>query len=141
MRYLRMVLLCSALLMPLMHFGQLQPCTLGIGTGDTEVIMQVFKLNEEQKLKAEEWAAEYQQHSRLIEEEVAQLFKSHPQQSPKELQDMALKYDSLRAHLVGISRGYDQKLIGLFDQRQYEVYVKLCNEVIRRPLTPAEDME
>ncbi|MCE2612722.1 hypothetical protein LVD13_07040 [Flavobacteriaceae bacterium D16] len=136
MRYQVFGLLCVGLLFPNLHFGQLQDCTLGIGNKDTEVIFQVFKLNEEQKVIAEALASEYQKDSRLIQEQVDDLFESHPQQTPEDLQKMAKKFDSLKIRLIDMSRSYDQKLVSLFDQKQFEVYLQLCNEVRRKPLTP-----
>ena len=136
MRYQVFGLLCAGLLIPNLHFGQLQDCTLGIGNKDTEVIFQVFKLNEEQKVIAEALASEYQKDSRLIQEQVDDLFESHPQQTPEDLQKMAKKFDSLKIRLIDMSRSYDQKLVSLFDQKQFEVYLQLCNEVRRKPLTP-----
>lgn len=138
MRYQLLGLLCVGLLLPKMVFGQLQDCTLGIGNKDTEVIFQVFKLNEEQKVLAEALAAEYQKDSRFIQEQVDELFESHPQGTPEDLQKMARKFDSLKVQLIDMSRSYDQKLVSLFDQKQYEVYLQLCNEVRRKPLAPEQ---
>ena len=123
MRYRVMGLLCVGLLLPRMFFGQLQDCTLGIGNKDTEVIFQVFKLNEEQKVLAEALAAEYQKDSRLIQEQVDELFESHPQGTPDDLQKMARKFDSLKVQLIDMSRSYDQKLVSLFNQKQYDTII------------------
>lgn len=139
MRYQVLSLLFAAMLIPSLLFGQLQDCTLGIGNKDTEVIFKVFKLNEEQMALAEALASEYQKSSRLIQEQVDQLFESHPQRTPEDLQKMAQKFDSLKVELTSMSRSYDRKLVGLFDQKQYEVYLQLCNEVMRKPLTPPEN--
>ena len=139
MRYGLLVLLFTALLIPNLQYGQLQDCTLGLGNKDTEVIFQVFKLNEEQKVIAEALAAEYKTNSRLIQDQVDELFESHPQGTPEDLQRMAQKFDSLKVQLTSMSRSYDQKLIGLFDQKQYVVYLQLCREVMRKPLTPSQN--
>ncbi len=115
-------------------YTQAADCTLGLGGKDTEVIIQVFQLNGEQQVKLDMWVAEYQLSSRLIQEEIDQLLASHPQKTPEDLHNMAQKYNTLKTKLFGISRGYDRKLIGLFNQQQYEVYLKLCNEVNRKPM-------
>ena len=138
MFYRVLCLLCATLLFPNLQFGQMQDCTLGLGNKDTEVIFKVFKLNEEQQALAEAMAAEYRTNSRLIQDQVDQLFDSHPQQTPEDLQKMAQKFDSLKVQLTSMSRNYDRKLVGLFDQKQYEVYLQLCNEVMRKPLAPAQ---
>ncbi|MCX2720500.1 hypothetical protein [Lentiprolixibacter aurantiacus] len=132
-------LVCVVLLIPKLHFGQMQDCTLGIGNKDTEVIYQVFKLSGEQQVVAEALAAEYQKNSRLIQEEVDLLFESHPQATPEDLQKMAKKFDSLKVALTTMSRTFDQKLVGIFNEKQYEVYLQLCNEVMRKPLVPYRD--
>ena len=139
MRYGLIKLFCAVLLCSNLSFGQLQDCTLGIGNKDTEVIYQVFKLSEEQKVVAKALAAEYQKNSLLIQKQVDQLFESHPQGNPEDLQLMARKFDSLKIQLSSMSRSYDQKLLGLFNEKQYEVYLQLCNEVMRKPLRPPQE--
>lgn len=139
MRYGQINLFCAVLLCSNLGFGQLQDCTLGIGNKDTEVIYEVFKLSEEQKVVAEVLAAEYQKNSLLIQKKVDQLFESHPQGNPEDLQLMARKFDSLKIQLSSMSRSYDQKLLGLFNEKQYEVYLQLCNEVMRKPLRPTQE--
>jgi hypothetical protein len=139
MRFQLLVLICVALLIPNLNFGQLQDCTLGIGNKDTELIFKVFKLSEEQQVLAEALASEFQKDSRLIQEQVDQLFDTHPQRTPEDLQDLAKKFDSLKIQLTSMSRAYDQKLLGIFDEKQYEVYVQLCNEVMRQPLKAPQD--
>lgn len=134
-------LICAALLLPNLNFGQLQDCTLGLGNKDTDVIFKVFKLSDEQKILAEALASEYRTNSRLIQDQVDQLFESHPQRTQEDLQRMAQKFDSLKIQLTSMSRSYDQKLVGLFDQKQYEVYLQLCNEVMRRPLRPSQNQK
>ena len=134
MRIRGLIFLLFGMLYTNVQMAQVPDCTLGLGGKDTEIIIQVFHLNKEQKAKLDMWVAEYQLSSRLIQEEVDQLLASHPQKTPEDLQQMAMKYDTLKARLFGISKGYDKKLIALFDQRQYEVYLELCNEVNRRPM-------
>ena len=132
-------LLCAVLLLPNLNYGQLQDCTLGLGNKDTDVIFKVFKLSEEQQALAEAMAAEYRTNSRLIQDEVDLLFESHPQRTQEDLQRMAQKFDSLKIQLTAMSRSYDEKLVGLFNQKQYEVYLQLCNEVMRKPLNPSRN--
>ena len=139
MRYRLLGLLFAGLFLPSLLYGQLQDCTLGLGNKDTEVIFQVFKLNDEQRALAEALAAEYKTNSRLIQDQVDHLFESHPQRTQEDLQRMAKKFDSLKIQLTSMSRNYDQKLVGLFDQKQYEVYLQLCKEVMRRPLAPSQN--
>ena len=127
-------ILLLGLLFTNLSYAQMEDCTLGLGGKDTEVIIQVFQIKGDQRSKLDMWVAEYQKSSRLIQEEVDQLLASHPQKSAEDLQKMAIKYNALKGKLSGISRKYDQKLIALFKERQYEVYLDLCNEVNRRAM-------
>ncbi|MBT8179262.1 MAG: hypothetical protein HKP60_09110 [Eudoraea sp.] len=135
MRIKGSTILLLGLLFAQVNFAQMADCTLGLGGKDTEVIIKVFHLNEEQKSQLDMWVAEYQLSSRLIQEEVDQLLESHPQKTPEDLEKLAVKYNTLKTKLFNISRAYDQQLIALFDQRQYGVYLELCNEVNRKPIS------
>ena len=116
-------------------YGQSSYCTLGLGGKDTEVILQVFQLNAEQQEQTDAWVAEYRIRARLIQEGADSLLTAHPQKTPEDLQQLALKYNILRNELVELSEGYDRKLIAIFNEKQYALYLKLCEEVNRRPFS------
>ena len=122
----------------LLFAQQLEDCTLGLGGKDTETIIKIFQLNEEQQAKMETWSAELQTQNKLIEDQVQELFAKHPQSTPDELNTLAGKYDVLKNKIVTISREYDLKLLTLFNQRQYERYEALCKAAYRRPMTIPE---
>ena len=137
MRIQALTILLLGLLFIKVGYTQTADCTLGLGGKDTEVIKQVFQLSAAQKAQLDTWVVEYRTTSRSIQEEVDQLLASHPQKTPEDLEKMAMKYDTLKAELFGISKGYDQKLLALFNERQYQVYLELCNEVSRKPMRRA----
>jgi len=117
-----------------MSYSQLPDCTLGIGGKDTQVIVQVFQLNEEQLTKMEAWIGELEVENKLLEDQIQKLLADHPQQSHEDLATLAKKYKVLKDQLVAVSKKYDQKLLTLFNERQYQRYIDLCNEAIRQPM-------
>ncbi len=114
--------------------AQSEDCTLGIGGKDSNVIIQVFQLSAEQKVQMEAWAAEFKIQTGEIKAQIQQLFDTHPQKSQEDLEKLSQKYKVLKDKLVESSRGFDKKLISLFNPRQYERYISLCNEAGRRPM-------
>ncbi|MEP0132227.1 MAG: hypothetical protein ABJJ25_04325 [Eudoraea sp.] len=127
---------CSILLLFifLTSMGQTADCTLGIGGKDTETIIKVFQLSEEQLVQMEGWIQELNKSNELIEEQIDVLLDKHPQSNEEELQVLAEKFKPLRAQIIANSRICDQKLIGILNENQYRRYIDLCTEAIRRPL-------
>ncbi|NNF18545.1 MAG: hypothetical protein HKN61_02115 [Flavobacteriaceae bacterium] len=128
------ILFALTLLISNITTGQEQDCTLGIGGKDTSLIVQVFQLNQEQQLKLEEWSGEYQLMQKDHRDRVKKLFDTHPQETPSELLKMSEKFALLKEELVTASKAIDQKLLGIFNERQYMRYIELCEEVARRPM-------
>ena len=116
--------------------AQLPDCTLSIGGKDTDILIQVFQLNEEQKTTMNLWIGELQIQNKLIEDKIKLLFDKHPQGTQEELETLAKKYKVLKDQMLAISKSYDQKLLGLFNPKQYQRYVDLCSEALRKPITP-----
>lgn len=115
-------------------FGQAEDCTLGIGGKDTETIIKVFQLDDEQLVKMEAWIQELKKANEVIEEQIDVLLEKHPQSNEEELQVLAEKFKPLRAQIIANSKIYDQKLVGILNEKQYQRYISLCTEAIRRPL-------
>ena len=123
-------------LLALQSYAQLDDCSLDIGGQDTDVLITVFQLNEKQQSYLNTWRGELSVQARTIEEDIRQLLESHPQSTEADLLNLSNKYAKLKDQLVGLSRNYDQKMLGTFNPRQYEFYIELCNEAMRRPLVP-----
>ena len=115
-------------------FGQAEDCTLGIGGKDTETIIEVFQLDDEQLVKMEAWIQELKKVNEVIEEQIDVLLEKHPQSNEEELQALAEKFKPLRAQIIANSKIYDQKLLGILNAKQYQRYITLCAEAMRRPL-------
>ena len=128
------LLLCG--LMNLNVFAQLDDCSLDIGGQDTEVLISVFQLNDEQQDYLETWRGELSVQVRALEDSIRQLLESHPQSTEADLQNLSAKYAQLKDQLVATTVEYDQKMLGTFNPKQYEFYTELCKEALRRPLAP-----
>ena len=127
---------CSILLFFIFFtsMGQTADCTLGIGGKDTETIIKVFQLNDEQLVQMEAWIQELNKSNELIEEQIDVLLDKHPQSNEEELQTLAEKFKPLRAQIIANSKICDQKLVGILNENQYRRYIDLCTEAMRRPL-------
>ena len=112
-----------------------QDCSLGIGSDNKGIITQIFQLNDEQSGKLEGWKAEMAIETKIIEEEIQFMFDNEPQSTPNELTVLATKYRVLQEKMVNTSMGYDRKLISIFNEKQYERYISLCQEASRKPIT------
>lgn len=117
--------------------GQQADCTLAVGGKDTEVIIQVFQLNEVQQSNLVNWIGELQLYHKEKADEIRLLFDTHPQQTTEELQQLAEKYKNLRDEIEANSKAIDLKLIASFNQKQYERYIALCREAGRQPMVAA----
>ena len=121
--------------------GNAQDCTLDIGGKNTETLVGVFQMNEEQVSQMETFRAGLAVEMRIIEEDIEKLFATHPQSSPEELTMLAEKYDVYKHKAVEASKAADVKLISIFNQKQYDRYIELCTEASRRPLQVEKMME
>lgn len=111
-----------------------QDCTLDIGGKNTDTLIQVFQMNQEQIGQMETWRAELNIEIKVIEEEIQKLFDNHPQSTPEELTTLAGKYKVYQQKIVDASKATDKKLLSIFNTKQYERYLELCYEAIRKPI-------
>jgi hypothetical protein len=122
-------------------YPQLDDCTLDIAGQDTGVIIDIFQLNDDQQLSLDKWIGELELARRPIEEELRLLLIEHPQSTEADLHNLAKKYSSLNNKLIELSKEYDRKLLGIFNEKQFEYYVSLCKEASRIPLNPVITVE
>ncbi len=113
--------------------AQSDDCMLGIGGKDTETIIQVFQLSEEQIGKMEQWRAELTLANKAFQDEIRLLFDTHPQSTDEELQALANKYKALKDKVLANAREYDIRMLQLFNPRQYDRYQELCASARRTP--------
>ncbi|MCK0147600.1 hypothetical protein MWU78_18240 [Arenibacter sp. F26102] len=109
-------------------------CSLGIGATDSDTIIQIFQLKEEQITKLEEFKAALEIETGLLDEERKNLFENHPQSTPEDLTALGAMYKVIEEKMKQVFGKYDYKLLAIFNEKQYQRYVSLCQEVSRRPL-------
>jgi uncharacterized protein (DUF1330 family) len=115
--------------------GQAQKdCSLGIGATESDTIIQIFQLKEEQITKLEEFKAALEIETRLLDVERKNLFENHPQSTPEDLMALGAKYKVIEEKMKQVFGKYDLKLLAIFNEKQYQRYVSLCQEVSRQPL-------
>ncbi len=135
---LRCALYSGVLLLGFLAEGQ-QDCTLAIGGKDTELIVQLFQLNGEQQAKMKQWVTAMEAHQEELSAKIKELFETHPQKTSEDLETMAGKYKQLQEEMEAASREVDRKMLAIFNPRQYDRYVQLCQEAQRRPLELPEN--
>ncbi len=111
-----------------------EDCSLAIGVTDTDTIIQIFQLREEQVQKLEEYKAALELEIKLLDEERQNLFEHHPQSTPEELMALGEKHRVLEEKIKQVFLKYDLRLLALFNEKQYDRYKALCKEVSRIPL-------
>ncbi len=118
-----------------------QDCTLAIGGKDTDVIIQVFQMNNEQIAKMEAWKVELEKETDAAQQQANQLLESQPQTTPEDLEKIAVEYKKIQNRVAEISKSYDRKLLAIFNEKQYRRYVGLCREIFLKPLvvTPVQN--
>lgn len=114
--------------------GLSQDCTLDAGGGNTDMIVSVFQLNANQTAKLESLKGDYGVKEKALQDEIESLLEKHPQSTPEELTRLGEKYAVLEQNLVTLSKTTDTELLQIFNERQYNRYLELCREAIRKPI-------
>lgn len=121
-------------LLLLTFFGQAQECTLDIGGKNHKTIVDIFQLNAEQQATMEALRDTLLTTQQSIEEDIQKLFSSHPQSTEAELITLSDKYKVLKEKMVNISWESDKELLQTFNPKQYDRYLNLCAEALRKPI-------
>ncbi|WP_276167650.1 hypothetical protein [Zobellia alginiliquefaciens] len=114
--------------------GNAQNCTLDIGGKNSDTIKTIFQLNEEQIGIMEALQGELAVTTKSLEEQIEKLLAQHPQSTEEDLIKLAEKYRALQQELVRAAYDSDKQLLSVFNMKQYERYLQLCNEAIRIPI-------
>ena len=112
-----------------------QACILDIGSNNIESITTTFQLNKEQLTALDELKLALKEERDAQEIEVKNLLATHPQSTPDELMVLARKHKEIEEKMFETTIKYDQKLISLFNAKQYERYVLLCDSANRTPIS------
>ncbi|CAM4176906.1 hypothetical protein ZONE111904_05940 [Zobellia nedashkovskayae] len=125
-----------SLLVFLMFFSVVnaQNCTLDIGGKNSETIKTIFQLNEEQIAIMETLKGELEVKTKSTEDQIEKLLAEHPQSTEEDLIKLADKYKVLQKQQLDLAYESDKELLSVFNAKQYERYLQLCNEAIRQPI-------
>ncbi|NHF57872.1 hypothetical protein FK220_000865 [Flavobacteriaceae bacterium TP-CH-4] len=118
--------------LPLM--GWAQDCTLDVGGENFNAITEIFQLNTEQKATMETLRGELLVTNKAFEDEIQKLFDQHPQSTEEDLITLANKYKVLQQKMVDASWETDKILLSTFNPKQYQLYLDLCMEALRKPI-------
>jgi len=91
-------------------------------------------MNEDQIRKMETLRAELEIETKVIEDEIQKLFDNHPQSTQEELITLSNKYKVFQEKIVMASASTDKMLLSTFNQKQYDRYLELCYEAVRKPI-------
>ncbi|MCJ7467506.1 MAG: hypothetical protein MUO53_12530 [Maribacter sp.] len=111
-----------------------QKCSLNIGGTDSNIIVEIFQLNEEQQVTMQEIKEELALETGQIDAAIQKLLKEHPQSTQEELMVLAKKYRELQLNMVNTVLDADKKLLTTFNPKQYQRYLALCKEALREPI-------
>ena len=114
-------------------FAQMD-CVLGVGGRDDETITKVFELTEEQQERLKSWSAELKVRNELLEDRAKYLMKKHEESSPEVLVTISQEYKKLVDSMRQNIRMMDKRLLTIFNDVQYDRYMKLCNQMSLRPI-------
>ncbi len=110
-----------------------EDCILGVGLTEDKTIIDVFQLNEIQSEQMMNFSAELKYRNELLNNQAANLMKRHPQSSAAELKLLAKKYNVIRDSMAIVQKMVDMRVLKLFNEKQYQRYLELCNEAFRQP--------
>ncbi|EAR00200.1 hypothetical protein [Maribacter sp. HTCC2170] len=110
-----------------------EDCVLGVGITKDETIVDVFQLNTIQAEQLINFSAELKYRNELLNNQAENILKRHPQSSAAELMVLAEKYNVIRDSMELVQRMIDIKTLKLFNEKQYQRYLELCNEAFRQP--------
>ncbi|WP_139150380.1 hypothetical protein [Flagellimonas zhangzhouensis] len=109
-------------------------CMLGVGGKDDETIAKVFELTEEQQKSLRNWSAELKVRNDILKDKARFLMKKHEESSPEVLVTVSIQYSTLMDSMKQNVRMMDKRLLNLFNEVQYQRYLKLCEQMTLRPI-------
>ncbi|MDT0608227.1 hypothetical protein [Croceitalea rosinachiae] len=130
---IRKLLFVLILFITNLSFGQ-EDCYLGIGGKDDVVITEVFQLSEEQVENLRNWGAELEFRNEIFKIKAKKLLKNHGQASPEDLLRMSYDYKAILDSMAANMRLLDKRMLGTFNNKQYNLYIMLCNQLSRSPI-------
>ena len=111
-----------------------QDCYLGIGGPDNETIAEVFQLDSLQLEQMANLGAELKFRNQLLAQRAEFLLDLHAQSSPEDLLVMSFEYRQVLDSMHTNMRLIDKKMLSLFNDQQYNMYIRLCNQAQSSPI-------
>lgn len=108
-------------------------CILGVGITDNTTLIDVFQMNEFQQKNLANFGAELQYRHELLNTKLENIKRRHPQSNSDELMQLADKYKNVMDSMQLLQAMIDKKILSLFNEKQYELYLLLCKEASRSP--------
>ena len=111
-----------------------QDCYLGVGGPDDQTITEVFRLDSLQQEQLANLGAELKFRNQLLTQRAEYLLELHAQSSPEDLLVMSFEYRQVLDSMHSNMRLIDKKLLSLFNDQQYNLYIRLCNQAQSSPI-------
>ena len=111
-----------------------EDCLLGVGGKDDDTIIEVFQLKDEQIRTIRNLSAELKYRNELLKNRAHAILETQWQSSPEDLLSMSYEYRALVDSMKNNIRFIDKRLLALFDNKQYALYVKLCSMATLNPM-------
>lgn len=108
-------------------------CILGVGVTADSIIADVFQLNTDQREQLVNFSAELKYRNEVLNNELDNLQKRHPQSTVTELTQLAEKYKAVMDSMQLVQAMIDKRMLGLLNSKQYEFYRSLCRDASRSP--------
>lgn len=126
--------ICFVFFLSIIFCQAQEECFLGMGGKNDEDIVEVFQLDELQREKMANWSAELKVRNDILKDQAKYLLKKNVDGSPEQLMEISYQYrtllDSMRQNL----RMLDTRLLSIFNDSQYNLYIELCQGVSMRPI-------
>lgn len=132
-RTLKKLSFFTLLLVSIFCNGQ-EDCFLGLGGEDHDAIVSVFQLSDQQQEDLKNWGAELKFRNEVFKIRAEKLLKNHAQKSPEDLLNLSFKYRSLLDSMRSNLRMLDKRMLSTFNDKQYNLYIELCNSVLMSPI-------
>jgi len=108
-------------------------CILGVGVTADSIISDIFQLNTDQREQLVNFSAELKYRNGVLNNELDNLQKRHPQSTVTELTQLAEKYKGVMDSMQLVQAMIDKRMLGLFNSNQYELYRSLCRDASLSP--------
>lgn len=114
-----------------------EDCVLGVGFTDDAILVDVFQMNEIQQQQLADFKGELKHRNKILNAKLEDITTRHPQSTVEELTELADKYNGIMDSMRQAQAVIDKKVLAIFNQKQYDLYLSLCKEANRTPYVVA----